>query len=215
VMVTSTAMSATCLSSLVLGSFMCGLVVFCRRFGRDPGMCVFRDNPHLAHSIPDNIAPPIAACLGDLVTLCLLGLVSSILIYIINTPFPLVLTCLLVLSATACAGFTRRNESVKHLLGQGWPPLFGAMVISSGSGIVLDLFVSRYEGFALLAVVISGKSNLHLGLLLGSFDSQVFREVQALCLSRACRQRYMLQLPLPAPSRSHRDRETISPARAS
>ena len=30
------------------------------------------------------------------------------------------------------------------------------MFISSGTGIVLDMFVSRYEGFAVLAVVISG-----------------------------------------------------------
>lgn len=30
------------------------------------------------------------------------------------------------------------------------------MLISSATGIVLDLFVSRYQGFALLAVVISG-----------------------------------------------------------
>jgi hypothetical protein len=33
----STAMSATCLSSIVLGSFMCFLVVLCRKLGRDPG----------------------------------------------------------------------------------------------------------------------------------------------------------------------------------
>ena len=37
VMVASTAMSAACLSSIVLGSFMCGLVVLCRKYGRDPG----------------------------------------------------------------------------------------------------------------------------------------------------------------------------------
>jgi hypothetical protein len=30
-------MLAACLSSLLLGSFMCGLVVVCRRFGLDPG----------------------------------------------------------------------------------------------------------------------------------------------------------------------------------
>jgi len=34
--------------------------------------------------------------------------------------------------------------------------LFGAMVISSGTGIVLDIFASRYEGFPLLAIVIGG-----------------------------------------------------------
>jgi solute carrier family 41 len=38
VMVASTSMSAACLSSLILGSFMCGLIILCRRFGRDPGM---------------------------------------------------------------------------------------------------------------------------------------------------------------------------------
>lgn len=45
---------------------------------------------------------------------------------------------------------------MKDLVKEGWSPLFGAMVISCGTGMVLDLFVTRYEGFALLAVVISG-----------------------------------------------------------
>lgn len=34
---TSSAMSAACLSAVVLGSFMCFLVVLCRKLGRDPG----------------------------------------------------------------------------------------------------------------------------------------------------------------------------------
>ncbi|KAJ6457064.1 Mg transporter [Mycena vitilis] len=140
IMVASTAMTAACLSSLILGSFMCGLVLLCRRFGRDP----------------DNIAPPIAACLGDLVTLILLGLVSSVLIVFLHTPIPFTIAIMVVLSAISCGVFTRRNPRIAPLLTQGWAPLFGAMVISSGTGIVLDLFVSRYDGFALLAVVISG-----------------------------------------------------------
>ncbi|EPQ50613.1 hypothetical protein GLOTRDRAFT_82149 [Gloeophyllum trabeum ATCC 11539] len=140
IMVVSTAMSAACLSSILLGSFMCFLIVMCRRFGRDP----------------DNIAPPIASCLGDLVTLTLIGLVSSLLINFVNTPMPLILAILVICSAIACFVVTRRNPVVKDLLKQGWSPLFGAMIISSGTGIVLDMFVSRYEGFALLAVVISG-----------------------------------------------------------
>jgi solute carrier family 41 len=45
---------------------------------------------------------------------------------------------------------------VKDLVKEGWSPLFGAMIISCGTGMVLDLFVERYDGFALLAVVISG-----------------------------------------------------------
>ncbi|KAI0042837.1 hypothetical protein FA95DRAFT_1563902 [Auriscalpium vulgare] len=140
VMVASTAMSAACLSALLLGSFMCFLIVVCRKFGRDP----------------DNIAPPVAACLGDLVTLTLLGIVSAILIHVISTPIPAIIIGFLVLSSVACAVVTRRNEHVRDLLTQGWVPLFGAMVITSGSGIVLDVFVSKYDGYALLAVAIGG-----------------------------------------------------------
>ncbi|KAF5386660.1 hypothetical protein D9615_002041 [Tricholomella constricta] len=140
IMVASTAMTAACLSSIVLGSFMCTLIVLCRKYGRDP----------------DNIAPPIASCLGDLVTLCFIGATSSVLIRVLHTPIPFILGILIIVVATTCLVFTIRNHHVRPLLSQGWSPLFGAMIISSGTGIVLDRFVSRYEGFALLAVVISG-----------------------------------------------------------
>ncbi|KAG5639191.1 hypothetical protein H0H81_006095 [Sphagnurus paluster] len=140
VMVASTAMIASCLSSIALGSLMCSLIVVCRKYGRDP----------------DNIAPPIASCLGDLFTLCFIGVTSTILILVLHTPVPFILGIVVVLFATTCLIFTLRNKHVRPLLTQGWSPLFGAMVISSGTGIVLDRFVSRYDGFALLAVVISG-----------------------------------------------------------
>ncbi|KAF9464530.1 solute carrier family 41 member 1 [Collybia nuda] len=140
IMIASTSMTAACLSSITLGSFMCMLIVLCRKFGRDP----------------DNIAPPVASCLGDLVTLCFIGLISTILIRVIDTPIPFILAILIVVGASFCFIFTIRNHHVRPLLTQGWTPLFGAMIISSGTGIVLDRFVSRYEGFALLAVVISG-----------------------------------------------------------
>jgi solute carrier family 41 len=107
--------------------------------------------------LSDNIAPPIASCLGDLVTLSLLGVISSILINVVNTPIPLICATLIILSATLCAFLVRRNSSVKDLIYQGWVPLFGAMVISCATGIVLDMFASRYKGFPLLAIVISGE----------------------------------------------------------
>ncbi|KAH9992844.1 hypothetical protein BJV77DRAFT_1001392 [Russula vinacea] len=124
---TSTAMSATCLASILLGTFMCFLVVLCRKLGRDP----------------DNIAPPIASCLGDLVTMTLLGTMST----------------LLILGSGALAPFLVIgvvNEHARPLLKEGWTPLLGSMVITSASGIVLDLFVSRYDGYALLAVAFGG-----------------------------------------------------------
>ncbi|KAI0255234.1 Mg transporter [Lactifluus subvellereus] len=138
--VASTAMSAACLSAILLGSFMCFLVVLCRKLGRDP----------------DNIAPPIASCLGDLVTMSLLAAMSALLILGIGTAAPFVVTAVVILFATFCATFVTKNEHVRPLLKEGWTPLLGAMVISSASGIVLDLFVSRYDGYALLAVAFSG-----------------------------------------------------------
>lgn len=140
VMVATTGILSAALSSLILGSFMCSLVIFCRKFRLNP----------------DNIAPPIAACLGDLITLCLMGLVSSLLVNFVETPLPLVVLIVLALTTIACAVVVRRNEYVRPLITQGWTPLFGAMVISTATGIILDLFVSRYSGFALLAVIISG-----------------------------------------------------------
>lgn len=65
---------------------------------------------------------------------------------------------------------------MRDLLGQGWSPLFGAMAISSATGIILDLFVSRYKGFALLAVIISGACRdlvTLFSLLIQSLLSQV------------------------------------------
>lgn len=107
-------------------------------------------------SAADNIAPPIASCLGDLLTLTLLALSSTALLHI-PSPIPF----LLLLSLLGLAGLAiraaLRNSEVKHLVWSGWTPLFGAMIISSGTGMVLEKFVKKYEGFALMAVVISGK----------------------------------------------------------
>ncbi|KAG7086365.1 hypothetical protein E1B28_002325 [Marasmius oreades] len=145
--VVTTCILSASLSSLLLGSLMSGIVLICLRFSLDP----------------DNIAPPIASCLGDLVTLCLIGVTSTILVPFMYNPailsIPIIMVLMLVLLLiiwVSCLILALKNRHVRPLLTQGWSPLFGAMVISSGTGMILDLFVSRYQGFALLAVVISG-----------------------------------------------------------
>ena len=139
-MVATTTMTAASLSGILLGSFMCVLVVICHKYNRDP----------------DNIAPAVASCLGDLVTLILIGFISTLFIPFIQTPLPFLVGIFVVCFAITCLVFTLKNKHVRPLLKEGWSPLLGAMVISIGTGIVLDMFVSRYEGFAVLAVVISG-----------------------------------------------------------
>jgi solute carrier family 41 len=104
----------------------------------------------------DNIAPPIASCLGDLVTMTLLGVMSTLLIIGSGAIAPFLAIGVVVIWALACAYVVLRNENVKPLLKEGWTPLFASMVITSASGIVLDLFVDRYNGYGLLAVAFGG-----------------------------------------------------------
>ena len=56
---------------------------------------------HLFHSpltLPsDNIAPPVAACLGDLVTLSLLGVIAELHLHVLDTPVPIIIVILLFL----------------------------------------------------------------------------------------------------------------------
>lgn len=104
----------------------------------------------------DNIAPPIASCLGDLVTMTLLGVMSALLILGSGAIAPFLAIGVVVIWAIFCTFVVLRNEHVRPLLKEGWTPLFASMVITSASGIVLDLFVDRYDGYALLAVAFGG-----------------------------------------------------------
>jgi hypothetical protein len=104
----------------------------------------------------DNIAPPIASCLGDLVTMTLLGVMSTLLIIGAGAIAPFLAIGVVVIWAIVCTYVVLQNEHVKPLLKEGWTPLLASMVITSASGIVLDLFVDRYDGYGLLAVAFGG-----------------------------------------------------------
>ncbi|OCF32550.1 solute carrier family 41 [Kwoniella heveanensis BCC8398] len=140
VMVLATGMGAAGISSAVLGSFMGSLIVVSRWFGADP----------------DNITPPLAACLGDLLTLFILALLGTALVGAMDTVIPLLAV---IVMSVAAGWFTRRvmrNEWVKNVAKGGWVPLIGAMLISSGTGMVLAKGVGKYRGFALLAISMTG-----------------------------------------------------------
>lgn len=116
-LVVGTGMVAACLSSLVLGSFMSWLVVGCRWFGVDP----------------DNIASPLAATLGDLLTLFIMALVGTILVKTIDTPVPFAVVVLIcgLTGAIWCAlrvmarqRLSKRDPDVEEESEEGgWSPL--------------------------------------------------------------------------------------------
>ena len=138
-LVLTSALFSASASSLVLGSFMCSLIMLCRKLKLNP----------------DNIAPPVASVLGDLLTLTLLGLISTAVYSISNGLLVVVLLALLA-TFIFCLVATLRNPLVRPIIAQGWTPLFGAMAISSGAGIVLDKFVSLYDSFGMLSIVVGG-----------------------------------------------------------
>ncbi|PRQ73927.1 hypothetical protein AAT19DRAFT_15494, partial [Rhodotorula toruloides] len=135
-------MLAAGFSSGICGSFMCSTVIMCRRF---------RVNP-------DNIATPLAAALGDLVTLVILGVLSSLFILFMGTIVSSLVFLALLGAIAANIVFVFRNAYVQELLTMGWGPLFAAMAISSATGVILETYVNRYPGFALLGQVMTAIS---------------------------------------------------------
>lgn len=140
VLVLATGMLSASISSAILGNFMCALVVVARQVGANP----------------DNIASPLAASLGDLLTLTIVGLLASFLINFEGTILASLILLFLIVACVVCFVVTLQNTYVRELLSSGWVPLIIAMFISSGAGLVLDSFVQRYPGFALLSPVVTG-----------------------------------------------------------
>lgn len=119
VMVLATGMGAAGLSSLVLGSFMSSLVVVCRWKGVDP----------------DNITPPIAACLGDLMTLFILALIGTLLVGTMDTIVPLVAVILMGIAASWFTVRVLRDEWVRNIARGAWLPLVSIKV---AGGVLAD-----------------------------------------------------------------------------
>ncbi|KAI8583798.1 hypothetical protein K450DRAFT_220025 [Umbelopsis ramanniana AG] len=139
-LVISSSMLAASLSSLILGIFMCILIILSRRFNVDP----------------DNIACPMASSLGDIVTLVILATFARLLKENMESILSTVLVIVMVVLLPGAAALVWTNRSVKQLLFTGWTPIMCAMVISSLSGVVFENFVDSYKGLALLIPVLNG-----------------------------------------------------------
>ena len=75
-----------------------------------------------------------------------------------SSSIPFIVSTLVVFFALSCFVYMLRNKHIRPVLKEGWSPLFITMMIKSRTGVVLDMFVNQYEGFVLLAVVISSSS---------------------------------------------------------
>ncbi|XP_051907204.1 solute carrier family 41 member 1 isoform X1 [Hippocampus zosterae] len=130
-------------AALSLGLLMIGVIIGSRKVGINP----------------DNVATPIAASLGDLITLSLLAGVSSTLYEHIETWYLSPLVCLVFLALIPLwVVVARQNPQSREVLCSGWQPVLIAMCISSLGGVILDKTVSNpsFEGMAVFTPVING-----------------------------------------------------------
>ncbi|KAI8604050.1 hypothetical protein EDD21DRAFT_301361, partial [Dissophora ornata] len=138
-MITASMLCAA-MSSFVLGGFMCGLVLVCRKYKINP----------------DNIACPLASSFGDLVTLVILSGCSVILQKFIDTPLPTITLVILLSMIPAWTVYVRRNKFVSEVAKEGWVPVFAAMVIASTAGLTLERYINEFPGMALISPVLNG-----------------------------------------------------------
>ncbi|XP_043084781.1 solute carrier family 41 member 2 [Puntigrus tetrazona] len=131
-------------ASLLQGIVMVGVIIGSKKVGVNP----------------DNIATPIAASLGDIITLGLLAVIGHGFFYCMDSyPYIPYLVCVVFLCLTplwVILSF-RHPESQKLLL-SSWEPIITAMVISSLGGLILDRTIAnpKLEGVVLYSPVVNG-----------------------------------------------------------
>lgn len=130
------------LASFLLGSVMLCVIVLSHRWKVNP----------------DNVATPIAASMGDLVTLALLASISSLLFNAMDTSTALspCIIAVFLLFSPLTVWIAYRNQHTRVVLYEGWTPVIAAMLISSMGGLILDFAVSAYAGIAVFQPVING-----------------------------------------------------------
>ncbi|KAI8074736.1 hypothetical protein BC940DRAFT_329270 [Gongronella butleri] len=139
-LVTASSMIAAAGSSFVLGVFMCLLIIASRKLQIDP----------------DNIACPMASSLGDVVTLGILAACAHVLLVYRDTNLSLMAILAMLVSIPFFARAVWQNKHVKDLLLSGWSPIMIAMLISSFAGLVLERYVEKYKGLAMLTPIVCG-----------------------------------------------------------
>uniref|UniRef100_A0A8D0BSH7 Solute carrier family 41 member n=1 Tax=Salvator merianae TaxID=96440 RepID=A0A8D0BSH7_SALMN len=132
------------IASLVLGMIMIGVIIGSRKMGINP----------------DNVATPIAASLGDLITLALLSGISwGLYLELEDKAYVNPLVCaFFVALLPVWIIIAKRNPATREVLYSGWEPVIIAMAISSVGGLILDKTVSdpNFAGMAVFTPVING-----------------------------------------------------------
>uniref|UniRef100_A0A6P7GI03 Solute carrier family 41 member 1-like isoform X2 n=1 Tax=Diabrotica virgifera virgifera TaxID=50390 RepID=A0A6P7GI03_DIAVI len=116
----------------------------------------------ISHKIklnPDNLATPLAASVGDLVSLIVLSSWARLL-YTIHDKYPwlmgLILGGYILVLLPLWIYIVKRNEYTRTILTQGWTPVITALFISGTGGLILDVGVDSFKGYTVFQPIING-----------------------------------------------------------
>ncbi|XP_042318309.1 solute carrier family 41 member 1 isoform X3 [Sceloporus undulatus] len=204
VLLCASSVATAFIASLVLGMIMIGVIIGSRKMGINP----------------DNVATPIAASLGDLITLALLSGISwGLYIELEDKPYVNPLVCAFFVALLPLwIIIARRNPAAREVLYSGWEPVIIAMAISSVGGLILGKTVSdpNFAGMAVFTPVINGvggnlvavqasriSTYLHMGGMPGESSETVSRKCPSPCStffssdvnSRSARVLFLLVVP--------------------
>ncbi|KAM9807728.1 solute carrier family 41 member 2-like [Neosynchiropus ocellatus] len=144
ILLCSTSVSTAFVASLLQGVIMVALILCSKCLGINP----------------DNVATPMAASFGDLITLALLACFSQWFYSFMEiNPFVLYLMDLSYLCLIPLWVIISSKHPETHiLLRTGWQPIIAALAISSIGGVILDKSVSNpnLAGIVIYAPVING-----------------------------------------------------------
>ncbi|KAL4660318.1 solute carrier family 41 member 2-like [Arapaima gigas] len=144
VLLCSSSVATAFIASLLQGIIMVGVIVGSKKTGINP----------------DNVATPIAASFGDLITLAILAFISQGLYSCLDShPYVAAIVCAFFLVLTPVwIVISSKHPASRTLLYSGWEPVITAMVISSVGGLILDKTVSdpNLAGIVVYTPVING-----------------------------------------------------------
>jgi len=123
---------------------------------------------------PDNVATPIAAALGDFVTLSLLAVVATFLNNASTFVAVFILLCYVVITPF-CFERAKRNVNTCDILYTGWTPVLSAMIISSMGGKILNKAITTFPDIAVFQPVINGVAGNLVGIQASRISTELHR----------------------------------------
>ncbi|CAH1098924.1 unnamed protein product [Psylliodes chrysocephalus] len=108
---------------------------------------------------PDNLATPLAASVGDLVSLIVLSSWARLL-YSIHDEYPwlmgIVLGVYILILLPLWIYIVKKNKYTCNILTEGWTPVITALMISGTGGLILDMGVDEFNGYTIFQPIING-----------------------------------------------------------